>query len=125
MKLSATSVLTVSATLYGVSVTMSGAPARVHLFDAVAMLLAFTTPNLVLVCVDRRKVAWAIATSLHVAATVAWHFCLPLFVVKAEPHLAAAIILLPISASAFCVHVGLAFVGTRFVEHVFRRPENA
>jgi len=125
MKLSIASVLIVSTALYGVLLTMSGAPARVHFFDAVAMLLAFTVPNLAVVHIERRRVAWAVAMTVHVAATLAWYFCLPLVVAKSEPHFAAVIMLLPISASAFCLHVGLAFFGARCVEHFFHRPKIA
>jgi len=115
MKRSSIAVITVSIGIYCVSLLASGAPVRVHLFNAIAMLLAFTIPNLVIVSVARKALAWASAIALHTAATVAWLYLVPLVVAKAEPSITVAIILLPISLTALCVHWGLALLVSRCV----------
>jgi hypothetical protein len=124
MKRSIIAVVSVSIGLYCVPLLASGAPARVHLFDAAAMLLAFTIPNLVIVSVARKKLAWIAAIVLHAATAIGWLFLMPLVVVKAEPSILAALMLLPISITALCAHSGLAHVVSRCIAFP-PHPKNA
>ena len=107
MKNNITSAIALSIACFAASVLLSGAPLRVHVVDALSLLIAFTIPAAHIAKTNDIKIKLKQIIVFWLSGTLVWFFATTLVVVKAEVELYRLALLLPSSFIGLIVFLSL------------------
>ena len=110
MKTNIISVIGLSFACLAATVLLSGAPLRVHLVDALSLLIAFTIPAAHITEFKDIKKKWRKIIIYWFAGTLVWFFVTPIVIVKAEIDIERLTTLIPASFIGLIVFISLHLI---------------
>ena len=110
---------------FGLSILLSGAPMRVHLVDALSLLIAFTIPAAHITEIKDIKNKWRQIIIFWLSGTLVWFFVTPLVVVKAEIDIKRLAILIAASFIGLIVFISLHLIILKIIRNHERTKNSA
>jgi hypothetical protein len=104
------SAISLSLGCFGLSIFLSDAPARVHIVDALSLLIAFTLPTALIKELQDIKNKRGQIIFYWLSGTLIWFFLLPRVVVKTDLNVKRLAVLIAISFIGIIVFISLHLI---------------